>query len=180
MLGFSWLVASGWIFSFFHPIHVLKPRFPRWWYSEVRPLGDHWIWKRSSQCDPHDLISVLISGKLQKIFLCVRYSKTVAIYKKGKGLSPINWSRSRKEYWSGLSCPSPGHPPNSGIEPVSPVSPALQADSLPTTPPEKPTICIQGDKYKFKGKRRYRVERSTKHVLGSQVNMDNILDSTTY
>ena len=87
---------------------------------------------------------------------------------------------SRQEYWSGLSCPSPGHPPDSGIEPVSPVSPALQADSLPTKPPEKPTICIQGDKYKFKGKRRYRVERSTKHMLGSQVNMDDILDSTTY
>ena len=29
-------------------------------------------------------------------------------------------------------CPSPGDLPNPGIEPVSPVSPALQADSLPT------------------------------------------------
>ena len=27
--------------------------------------------------------------------------------------------------------PSPGDPPNPGIEPVSPVSPALQADALP-------------------------------------------------
>ena len=35
---------------------------------------------------------------------------------------------SRQESWSGLPCPSPGDPPNSRIEPVSP---ALQADSLP-------------------------------------------------
>ena len=38
---------------------------------------------------------------------------------------------SRQEYWSGLPCPSPGDLPDPGIEPVSPVAPALQADSLP-------------------------------------------------
>ena len=37
---------------------------------------------------------------------------------------------SRQEYWSGLPCPSPGDLPDPGIEPVSPVAPALQADSL--------------------------------------------------
>jgi len=31
---------------------------------------------------------------------------------------------SRQEYWSGLSCPSPGHLPNLGIELVSLTSPA--------------------------------------------------------
>ena len=36
---------------------------------------------------------------------------------------------SREGYWSGLPFPSPGHLPNSGIEPGFP---ALQADSLPT------------------------------------------------
>ena len=34
---------------------------------------------------------------------------------------------SRQEYWSGLSFPSPGDLPNSGIEPRSP---AFRADSL--------------------------------------------------
>ena len=33
--------------------------------------------------------------------------------------------------WSGLSFPPPGHLPNPGIKPMSPVSPALQAASLP-------------------------------------------------
>ena len=38
-----------------------------------------------------------------------------------------------------MPCPSPGDLPNPGIEPASPVSPALQADSLPTEPPGKPS-----------------------------------------
>ena len=39
-----------------------------------------------------------------------------------------------QEYWSRLPFPSPGDLPDAGIEPVSPVSPALQADSLPAEP----------------------------------------------
>ena len=42
---------------------------------------------------------------------------------------------SRQEYWSGLPFPSPGDLPNSGIKPRSP---ALQADTLSSEPPEKP------------------------------------------
>ena len=42
---------------------------------------------------------------------------------------------SRQEYWSGLPCLPPGDLPNPGIKPRSP---ALQADSLPAKPPEKP------------------------------------------
>ena len=37
----------------------------------------------------------------------------------------------RQEHWSGLPFPSPGDLPEPGIEPASPVSPALQEDSLP-------------------------------------------------
>ena len=39
---------------------------------------------------------------------------------------------SRQKLWSGLSFPSPGVLPNSGIEPRSPT---LQADFLPSEPP---------------------------------------------
>ena len=38
---------------------------------------------------------------------------------------------SRQEYWGGLPFPSPEDLPNSGIKPETPVSPALQAESLP-------------------------------------------------
>ena len=42
---------------------------------------------------------------------------------------------SRQEYCSGLPFPSPRDLPDPGINPVSP---ALQAESLPSKPPEKP------------------------------------------
>ena len=41
----------------------------------------------------------------------------------------------RQEYWSGFPFPSPGNPPDPGIEPRSPTH---QADSLPSGPPGKP------------------------------------------
>ena len=51
---------------------------------------------------------------------------------------PLFMGFSRQEYWSGLSFPPPGDLPNPGIKPASPLSPALQADSLPTEPLGKP------------------------------------------
>ena len=38
---------------------------------------------------------------------------------------------SRQEYQNALPCPAPGDLPKPGTEPVSPIAPALQADSLP-------------------------------------------------
>ena len=49
----------------------------------------------------------------------------------------------RQEYWSVLPFPSPGDPPDPGIEPGSS---ALQADSLPTELQVKP-ICTIESKY---------------------------------
>ena len=40
----------------------------------------------------------------------------------------------RQEDWNGLSFPPPGDLLNPGTEPTYPVSPALQADSLPAEP----------------------------------------------
>ena len=45
--------------------------------------------------------------------------------------SPLSMGFSRQEYRSGLLCPPPGNLPDPGIEPVSPMAPALQVDSLP-------------------------------------------------
>ena len=44
----------------------------------------------------------------------------------------------RQEYWSRLPFSALGDFPDPGIEPMSPESPALQADSLPLAPPGKP------------------------------------------
>ena len=43
--------------------------------------------------------------------------------------APLSMGFSRQEYWSGLLFPSPGNLPNPEIKSMSP---ALQADSLPT------------------------------------------------
>ena len=44
----------------------------------------------------------------------------------------------RQEYTGGLLCSSPGDLPGPGIEPASPASPALAADSLPAELTGKP------------------------------------------
>ena len=46
---------------------------------------------------------------------------------------------SRQEYWSGWPFPSPGDPPNPGIEPRSP---PVQVDSLPSMLPGKPDVTL--------------------------------------
>ena len=51
--------------------------------------------------------------------------------------APETMEFSRKEYWSGLTFPSPGDLPDSGIEPRSPT---LQADSLPSEPPGNSSV----------------------------------------
>ena len=66
-------------------------------------------------------ISLIISGLVAKSCPTLVTPWTVA--------RQVSLSRefSRQEYWSELPFPSPGDPPNSGIEPRSP---ALQADAL--------------------------------------------------
>ena len=54
------------------------------------------------------------------------------------------WDFSRQEYWSGLLSPPPVDLPDPGIKPMSPVSPALQADSLPAGPLGKPVELLGG------------------------------------
>ena len=48
---------------------------------------------------------------------------------------PLSMGSPRQETWSGLLFPFPGNLPDPGMEPRSS---ALQADSLPSKPPEKP------------------------------------------
>ena len=48
--------------------------------------------------------------------------------------APLSMEFFRQEYCSGLPCPPPGDLPEPGIQPASPMSPSLQADSLPADP----------------------------------------------
>ena len=53
---------------------------------------------------------------------------------------------SRQEYWSVLPCSHPGDLPNPGLKSMSPVSPALQEDSLPLSHQGSPCIIYRGTK----------------------------------
>ena len=55
---------------------------------------------------------------------------------------------SKQEYWSGFPFPPPGNLPNPGVEPASPMFPALQVDSLPTEPSGK-TLLLLMERKKF-------------------------------
>ena len=53
--------------------------------------------------------------------------------------APLSMGFPRQEYWSGWPLPSPGNLPDPEIELRSP---ALQADSILSEPPEKPTELV--------------------------------------
>ena len=61
--------------------------------------------------------------------------------------APLSMGFFRQGYWSGLSFPSPGDLPDPRIEPASPVSPALLADSLPAESLEKPLAMVNWTEY---------------------------------
>ena len=52
--------------------------------------------------------------------------------------APLSMEFSRQEYWSGLPFPTPGDPPDLGIEAMSLESPALVGRFFTTVPPRKP------------------------------------------
>ena len=47
--------------------------------------------------------------------------------------APLTMGFSRREHWSGLPCPPPGHLPNPGIKPTSLLSPALTGEFFTTS-----------------------------------------------
>ena len=63
-------------------------------------------------------IDMLLLGCFSRVLLC-------AILWTAARQAPLSMGFSRQEYWSGLPFPTPGNLPNPGMEPTSPVSPAL-------------------------------------------------------
>jgi len=56
--------------------------------------------------------------------------------------APLSVGFSRQEYWSGLPFPPPGDLPNPGIEPISPVSPALAGGFFTTSATWEAHVCV--------------------------------------
>ena len=64
---------------------------------------------------------------------CTVYGNCVCVHQ-----APLSTGFFRQEHWSGLPFPLPGDLPNSGIEPMSPVSPALAGRFFITESPGNP------------------------------------------
>ena len=77
-------------------------------------------------------------GRLLLIALCAQLCQLFVTPSIVAHQAPLSMEYSRQAYRSGLQFPAPGDLPGPGIEPGSPVSPALQADSLPAEPLGKP------------------------------------------
>ena len=89
---------------------------------------------------PHILFwDEIISVKLLVLSVCVLSHSAVSDSLWPHELQPTRllcpWGFFSQECWSGLPCPAPGDLLNPGIKPRSP---ALQADSLLSEPPQKP------------------------------------------
>ena len=76
------------------------------------------------------------------VHMCITYACTLCLVTQSCPIfvtpqivackAPLSIEFSRQEYWSGFPCPPPGHLPNPGVKPRSPV---LCADSLQSEPP---------------------------------------------
>ena len=87
-------------------------------------------------------IDTVKSANLGGTYMCVLcvclVSQSCLTLRNPMDCSSLSMRVSRQEYWSGLPFPTPGHLPHPGIEPASPVAPALLADSFTAEPQGKP------------------------------------------
>ena len=88
------------------------------------------LWRDSRErlCSLHHMCVACVCQSFSHMQLLVT-PQTVACQ------APLSMGFSRQEHWSGLQCPSPEDLPNPGIERGFPT---LQADSLPSEPPQDP------------------------------------------
>ena len=77
--------------------------------------------------------------KIEEVKILSSVDTSSFTYSKLTHQAPLSMGFSRQEYWTGLPFPPPGDLPDPGIEPTSPASPALQADSLPLSQIGSPT-----------------------------------------
>ena len=90
--------------------------------------------------------------------------------------APLSMGFSGQEYWSRLPFPPLGDLPHSETEPTSPVSPALQADSLLLSNQESPNVMSKLDNREFRkycGSELYLVTISLDLFLSSSHLSDN-------
>ena len=92
----------------------------------------NWSYLEDTLDDKHCFVSslVLMLSRVQLFVTTLDYSQ-----------APLSMGFFRQENWSGLPLSPPEDLPDPGIKPTSPMSPALQASSLPAEPPVNLGTC---------------------------------------
>ena len=113
-------------------LRCLKYFFQNTVTSNFHPLTSKCLWKIQKQ--------LIIASKGCVCLVAYKVAHVMSNSLRPSGLQSARllcpWGFSRQEYWRGLPCHPPGDLSNPGTEPRSL---ALQADSLPSEPPGKPT-----------------------------------------
>ena len=98
--------------------------------NQISNWNIHWIIEKARQFQKNIWVTEWV--KLLSHVQLLATLSTVAFQ------APPSMGFSRQGYWNGLPFPSLEDLPHPGIKPASPVSPALQTDSLPIEPLGKP------------------------------------------
>ena len=106
---------------------VLRPLDLDWNYTHISPRTPAWRCQVMGQIPMSQFFAINLYKYASLACMLSHYSHvwlfatawTVAHQ------APLSMGFSRQEYWSGLPRPPPGDLPNPGVEPKSPVSPAL-------------------------------------------------------
>ena len=147
----SW--GRGFLPSYLYSTHCLPCHLPACRHILYGLPSHHPTdWRRSDFCGHHR--HALLAPWQPPLPRCCSWQRSAALSRSVMSDSATPWTVahqapqsmafSKHEYWSGLQFPPPGDPPNSGIEPMSPVSPALAGGFFITEPPGKPisALCV--------------------------------------
>ena len=89
------------------------------------------------------LLTVICFIESYMVVYLLSYVRLFAIPWTAVYQASLSMGFSRQEYWSELPFPSPGDPPDPGIEPRSPVSPELAGRFFTTARPAKPCVSVR-------------------------------------
>ena len=110
--------------AYYSVIHNSQDTETSWVHQQRNGYTECGLSLQGTTIQPWEKGSPAICCNIDRLCYAVLSQSIVSDSLWPRGLEPTRllcpWSFSRKEYWSGLPCPSPGELPNPGIKPGSP------------------------------------------------------------
>ena len=135
-IGYDWVKMHHWTVNF-KLVHLMGRNG---WISGARRFLGQWSYSvccYNGRCMSLYIVPHQERKEKEKSLGCVQLFATLwtVAYQ-----APLSMGFSRQEYWSGLPFPSPRYLPDQRIKPRSP---ALQANTLLSEPPGKPSPRVE-------------------------------------